>query len=316
MNHILCGDAVEMLQTLPTASCRCCVTSPPYYGLRDYGCAGQIGLEQTPEAYIAKLVEVFRAVRRVLTDDGTLWINIADSYAHDKKWGGASGGKHAKALHGNTGIGRTKTHTGLKDKDLIGIPWLLAFALRADGWYLRQEIIWHKPNCMPESVRDRCTKSHESIFLLSKSPRYYFDADAIKEPVQSNKGNSRGFRVENAYTGGRAFENQAPAGRAAHGNTPNTTGLRNKRDVWTVATAAFKGPHFATFPPDLIRPCVLAGSAPGDTVLDPFFGAGTTGLVAWQEGRAYIGVELHPDNCKLARRRIEEAAWQMRLEAR
>lgn len=310
MNHVLCGDATEMLQTLPAASCRCCVTSPPYYGLRDYGCAGQIGLEQTPEAYIAKLVDVFREVRRVLTDDGTLWINIADSYAT------RSGPQPPTNTRNKCGHTAKAVPSGYKCKDLIGIPWLLAFALRADGWYLRQEIIWHKPNCMPESVRDRCTKSHESIFLLSKKPRYYFDADAIKEPVQSNKGNSRGFRGGNAYTGGRAFENQAPAGRAAHGNVPNTTGLRNKRDVWTVATAAFKGPHFATFPPDLIRPCVLAGSAPGDTVLDPFFGAGTTGLVAWQEGREYIGIELHPDNCKLARRRIEEAAWQMRLEAR
>lgn len=304
MNHVLCGDATEMLQTLPAASCRCCVTSPPYYGLRDYGCEGQIGLEQTPETYIAKLVKVFRAVRRALTDDGTLWINIADSYA-----GGSRGGQGAKQ-HSNAGtIGMPQSCKTLRAKNLIGIPWMLAFALRADGWYLRQEIIWHKPNCMPESVRDRCTKSHESIFLLSKQPRYYFDIDAIKEPVAESTVKRLAQDIEHQAGSQRVPGKTNGPMRAVGGST-----YRNKRDVWTVATVGFDGPHFATFPPNLVRPCILAGSAPGDTVLDPFFGAGTMGLVAWQEGRECIGIELHPDNCELARKRIEEAAWQMRLE--
>ena len=307
MSIILCGDALEQLRTLPDEGYRCCVTSPPYYGLRDYGCDGQIGLEQTPEAYIARLVAVFREIRRVLADDGTLWLNIADSYATRSGPQPPIGTKNTQ--------GHTEKHVppGYKQKDLLGIPWMLAFALRADGWYLRQEIIWHKPNCMPESVRDRCTKSYESIFLLSKRPRYYFDAAAIAEPITSRKGNSRSFRGGGAYTGGKSFENQSAAERKSNGNAPNEKGLRNKRDVWTVATVGFDGPHFATSPPELVRPCILAGSAPGDTVLDPFFGAGTTGLVAWQEGREYIGIELSPENCALANQRIAAAAWQTKI---
>lgn len=304
MSKILCGDALEVLRTLPAQFCRCCVTSPPYFGLRDYGCEGQIGLEQTPEAYIAKLVEVFRTVRRVLTDDGTLWINIADSYVT------RSGPQPPTNTRNKCGHTEKRIPSGYKYKDLIGIPWMPAFALRADGWYLRQEIIWHKPNCMPESVRDRCTKSHESIFLLSKRPRYYFDADAIKEPTSKKRCQKAVIYGGNKYT-----SHPDKFSRTKSGGAYSYNELRNKRDMWSVATAGYKGPHFATYPPDLVRPCILAGSAPGDIVLDPFFGAGTTGLVAWQEGREYIGIDLHPDNCELARRRIEDEAWQTRLEA-
>ncbi|PWL71019.1 MAG: site-specific DNA-methyltransferase [Clostridiaceae bacterium] len=302
MSIILCGDALEQLRTLPNGGCRCCVTSPPYYGLRDYGCDGQIGLEQTPEAYIARLVAVFREVRRVLADDGTLWLNIADSYA-------TRSGPQPPIGTRNV-LGHTEKHVppGYKQKDLIGIPWMLAFALRADGWYLRQEIIWHKPNCMPESMRDRCTKSHESIFLLSKRPRYYFDAAAIAEPVAA----STVKRMEQDI-GQQCGSIRAIGKKNGTMNAGGNGDRRNKRDVWTVATARFDGPHFATFPPELIRPCILAGSAPGDTVLDPFFGAGTTGLVAWQEGREYIGIELSPGNCALANQRIAATTWQTKL---
>ena len=315
--QIITGEALEKLRQLPDCCCSTCVTSPPYYGLRGYGTDGQIGLEGTPDEYVDKLVEIFGEVRRALRDDGTLWLNIGDSYANDGKWGGSSGGKHAKALHGKTGIGRRKQHTGLKPKDLIGIPWLLAFALRADGWYLRADIIWQKPNAMPESVKDRPTRAHEYIFLLSKSARYFYDAEAIREPAigfpgsqnpnARRRGNTKTFRGGNAYTHDRAAENSASVERESHGLVPNKTGKRNRRTVWTIATRPYKGAHFATFPEELVRPCILAGSRPGDIVLDPFCGSGTTGAVATQEGRDFIGIEINPDYCEMSRQRIRES---------
>ncbi|MFU5867448.1 DNA-methyltransferase [Pseudomonas aeruginosa] len=334
-HEIRVGDCLDALRAMPDQSFHCCVTSPPYFGLRDYGMPGQIGLEQTPAEFVSRLVEVFREVRRVLRDDGTLWLNLGDSYATDGKWGGSSGGKHASALHGNTSIGRTKVRTGLKPKDLIGIPWRLAFALQDDGWYLRQDIIWHKPNPMPESVRDRCTKAHEYLFLLSKSPRYHFDQDAIAEPLapasvarlaqggwDDQHGSDRVPGKTNGAmkaVGGRrskrnsfARETKSSAGthgqKAQHRPDIDYSATRNKRSVWTVPTAGFKGAHFATFPPDLIRPCVLAGAPRGGLVLDPFGGAGTTALVAMQEGRRSVLLELNPEYASIARHRLA-SAW-------
>lgn len=341
MNLIEFGDCREIMRrwVADGVKAQACVTSPPYFGLRDYGHEGQIGLEQTPEEYIAAMVEVFRCVRDVLADDGTLWLNIGDSYANDGKWGGSSGGKHAKALHGNTSIGRAKVTTGLKPKDLIGIPWMLAFALRADGWYLRQDIIWHKPNPMPESVRDRCTKAHEYVFLLSKSERYFYDHEASKEQaVGGLAGNTRPTKGGRAYEAG-AGEHRTAAGlhkwaerqrarvdeanrKALRTDTESRhrssipggqslqsdpDGRRNRRSVWTVATRPYKGAHFATFPPALIEPCILAGSRPGDIVLDPFMGSGTTASVALQHGRQYLGCELNAEYGALQAERINEA---------
>lgn len=296
--RILLGDALEGLRTLEPESVHTCVTSPPYYNLRDYGVAGQIGAEATPEKFVEKLVEVFREARRVLRPDGTLWVNIGDSYAT------RSGNQPPTNTRNSCGHTTKRTPTGYKYKDLIGVPWLLAFALRADGWYLRQDIIWNKSNCMPESVRDRCTKSHEYIFLLSKSERYYFDAAAISEPITSPKGNAKTFRGGGAYTGGRSHNNSARIERESHGNTPNKTGHRNKRDVWTVCTNGFRGAHFAVFPEKLIEPCILAGCPEGGTVLDPFAGSGTTGVVAKRLGRNFIGCEINPDYAKMAADRI------------
>ncbi|WP_225024279.1 DNA-methyltransferase [Pseudomonas aeruginosa] len=337
-HEIRVGDCLDALRAMPDQSFHCCVTSPPYFGLRDYGMPGQIGLEQTPAEFVSRLVEVFREVRRVLRDDGTLWLNLGDSYATDGKWGGSSGGKHASALHGNTSIGRTKVRTGLKPKDLIGIPWRLAFALQDDGWYLRQDIIWHKPNPMPESVRDRCTKAHEYLFLLSKSPRYHFDQDAIAEPLapasvarlaqggwDDQHGSDRVPGKTNGAmkaVGGRrskrnSFARETKSSAGTHGQKAqhrpdrpdiDYSATRNKRSVWTVPTAGFKGAHFATFPPDLIRPCVLAGAPRGGLVLDPFGGAGTTALVAMQEGRRSVLLELNPEYASIARHRLA-SAW-------
>ena len=265
---VLEGDSRTVLATLPEASVQCCVTSPPYFGLRDYGHNGQIGLEATTDDYVAEMVALFREVRRVLKDDGTLWLNLGDSYAGSGK--GPSQSLSAEA--------RDMTHTmhtafvpdGLKPKDLIGIPWRVAFALQADGWYLRSDIIWHKPNPMPESVTDRPTKAHEYVFLLTKSARYYYDAAAIAEPSIDD--------------------------------------TRNARTVWSITTQPYKGAHFATMPPELARRCILAGSKTGDTVLDPFGGAGTTGLVADRLGRDAVLVELNPTYAALARHRIHDDA--------
>ena len=305
MNLIEFGDCRETMRRWAEQGVKAqmCVTSPPYFGLRSYlpddspDKPMEIGLEETPDQYIARMVEVFRAVRDVLADDGTLWLNIGDSYANDGKWGGSSGGKHAKALHGNTSIGRTKVTTGLKPKDLIGIPWMLAFALRADGWYLRQDIIWHKPNPMPESVRDRCTKAHEYVFLLSKSGRYYFDSEAMREDAVKGAAGS-------SFNKGKTAEHQL--GRSSDVERVED-GKRNRRSVWTVATRPYKGAHFATFPPALIEPCILAGSRPGDIVLDPFMGSGTTASVALQHGRQYLGCELNAEYGALQAERINGA---------
>jgi DNA modification methylase len=269
MNKIIFGDCRETLRILASKDVRVqtCVTSPPYFGLRDYGVDGQLGLEQTPDDYVTAMVEVFRAVRDVLADDGTLWLNIGDSYAMDSKWGGSTSGKHARGLHGGEDGRKLRRHTGMPDKNLIGIPWMLAFALRADGWLLRQDIIWHKPNAMPSPAKDRFTQSHEHIFLLTKSGRYYFDHEAVKE-------------------------------LAADGSK------RHRRDVWSVNTRGVKGAHFAVFPTLLAEPCILAGSRCGDIVLDPFMGSGTTAAVAVQHGRQYIGCELNPDYGSLQVERI------------
>ena len=317
MNHIEFGDCRETMRRWAEQGVKAqmCVTSPPYFGLRSYlpddspDKPMEIGLEETPDQYIARMVEVFRAVRDVLADDGTLWLNIGDSYANDGKWGGSSGGKHAKALHGNTSIGRTKVTTGLKPKDLIGSPWMLAFALRADGWYLRQDIIWHKPNPMPESVRDRCTKAHEYVFLLSKSERYFIDPEGMKEPAvkgaagsEFHTGKTAAHQLGRASTKPRkqnSTNDSFVPGATAHGGlhregSEREPETRNRRSVWTVATRPYKGAHFATFPPALIEPCILAGSRPGDIVLDCFMGSGTTAAVALQHGRQYLGCELNP----------------------
>ncbi len=280
--NILHGDCLETLKTLDDQSVNCCVTSPPYFGLRDYGMGKQIGLENTPSEYVKKLVEVFKEVKRVLKDDGTLWLNLGDSYSGSGK-GRNADGSHQEGGKQGTSRGTTqgslnKTITDLKPKNLIGIPWLVAFALQSDGWILRQDIIWHKPNPMPESVIDRCTKAHEYIFLLSKSQKYYFDSEAMQEPV-SGKGNL-------AAVGARE--------------------TRNKRSVWTVIAKPFKGAHFATFPEDLIRPCIMAGCPENGTVLDPFGGSGTVGVVAESSGRNAVLCELNEDYIKIANKRIDE----------
>jgi DNA modification methylase len=309
---VIVGDCVKGLQTLEAGSVHTCVTSPPYFGLRDYKMDGQIGLEDTPEAYVARLVEVFREVRRVLRDDGTLWLNLGDSY-------GASGGDiftGFNARYSNTGIdggkqaaiaesakgARSKAReTGLRPKNLLGIPWRVAFALQADGWYLRQDIIWHKPNPMPESVKDRCTKAHEYVFLLSKSARYYFDAEAIKEPVSDDM--LRRGKAGHTRGQGKVDESRRDATTVRPTLIAGTT--RNRRSIWTVTTKPYKGAHFATFPPDLIEPCILAGAPVGGVVLDPFGGSGTTAGVALKHGRNAILCELNPDYDALIDQRVD-----------
>lgn len=322
--RILIGDVRAKLAELPDASVHCVVTSPPYFGLRDYGMAGQIGLEPTPAEFVAVMVDVFREVRRVLRDEGTLWLNLGDSYAGG---GGHSpnapssatskSGKYGEALK----EGGIKPSGAIKAKDLIGIPWRVAFGLQADGWYLRQDIIWSKPNPMPESVTDRCTKAHEYLFMLSKSARYHYDQDAIKEPaVAANAGEMDGGAQRNRdgsnANAGRNFrtDKQRGHGRRHAGfndrwdameKADQCSGVRNKRSVWTVATQPFSEAHFATFPPKLVEPCILAGCPKGGTVLDPFGGAGTTGLVADRLGRNAILTELNPEYAAIAERRIK-----------
>jgi site-specific DNA-methyltransferase (adenine-specific) len=298
--QILNGDCIEMMKTLPDQSVNCCVTSPPYFGLRDYGHEGQIGLEETPEAFVQKMVEVFREVKRVLRDDGTLWLNIGDSYSNagtrqgDRDGGVAIGTNEHRKVKG----GYMPRVPGMKNKDLIGIPWMLAFALRADGWYLRQDIIWHKPNPMPESVTDRCTKAHEYIFMLSKSPRYFFDHEAIKEDAVGKPHSPGNKNVTQPKEKGARDPGLEPDRVWA------SDGKRNKRSVWTVTTKPYAGAHFATFPPELIRPCILAGCPKGGVVLDPFGGSGTTAAVANEENRNAILCELNPDYIPLINERI------------
>jgi site-specific DNA-methyltransferase (adenine-specific) len=299
------------MHTLPDQSVHTCVTSPPYFGLRDYGMAGQIGLEDTPDAFVARLVDVFREVRRVLRDDGTLWLNLGDSYSSSppgNKTKGVSAKSGLNGVNGESGRYReslasghaTKRDTsripGIKPKDLIGIPWRAAFALQADGWYLRQDIIWSKPNPMPESVTDRCTKAHEYVFMLSKSARYFFDAEAMREPA-----------VYPAGTKGAKGSAERQAEKGVNARPPEYKvydGFRNRRSVWTVATKPFAGAHFATFPPDLIEPCILAGCPVGGTVLDPFGGSGTTAGVAVRNGRNAVLCELNPDYAALMADRV------------
>lgn len=331
--NILIGDCRERLGELPDASVHCCVTSPPYLGLRDYGVDGQMGLEPTPNEFVAGMVEVFREVKRVLRDDGTCWINIGDSYSTH------AAGKVADPMAKSTlaGVktqevvnesshakGAYRNHT-LPEKNLIGVPWRLAFALQADGWYLRQDIIWSKPNPMPESVRDRCTKAHEYLFMLSKSSRYHYDQAAIAEPAiysgitgmdEIGFKNAANFDGKHSKSSVRGEERDKQRGHARRHDGFNDrwdkmtreqqcSGTRNKRSVWEVATQPFSEAHFATYPPALIEPCILAGCPKNGTVLDPFGGAGTTGLVADRLGRDAILIELNPEYAEIARKRIE-----------
>jgi len=328
------GDVLDVLATLPEESVHCVVTSPPYYALRDYGVPGQIGLEETPEQYIAKMVEVFRAVRRVLRDDGTLWLNIGDSYAGSGRGpSGSNGFQNAEQRQGFTGgtdprgprRNKTDAPEGYKAKDLIGIPWMLAFALRADGWYLRSDIIWAKPNPMPESVTDRPTKAHEYLFLLSKSARYFYDAEAIREDGTTTRPELLAFgdRPDVDYpghadrrrskkpdgwdTGAGGHGNHHRDGRE-HGEASEIRYGRNRRTVWTIATEPYPEAHFATFPRKLVQPCILAGCPVGGTVLDPFGGSGTTAEVALEYGRRAILVELKPEYVELQKKRLEPVA--------
>jgi DNA modification methylase len=300
------GDAIDVLKALPAAAAQTCVTSPPYWGLRDYGTGdGQIGLEATPELYVERMVAVFREVWRVLRGDGSVWLNLGDSYANDLKWGGSSGGKHV--MDGQTGEEgyRIRRETGLKPKDLVGIPWRVAFALQADGWYLRSDIIWSKPNPMPESVTDRPTKAHEYLFLLSKRPRYFYDADAIREPHTG--GTHGGAHAPGMVNGAKiaATQNGGVESSRLGLNLSDPAG-RNRRSVWTIPTEPFPEAHFATYPQALVRPCILAGSAVGDTVLDPFIGSGTTALVARKHGRRCIGIDLSAEYLGIAARRLQQ----------
>lgn len=352
--RIICGDAATVLRTLPEASAQCVVTSPPYFGLRSYnGGAAEIGQEKTPAEYVAVLVAVFAEARRVLKDDGVIWVNLGDSYAGS--WGNYGGqnrgkGEQREITNGsqveneayseltNQRPASSRALDGLKPKDLMGIPWRVAFALQADGWYLRSDIIWAKRNCMPESVTDRPTRSHEYIFLLTKNAHYFYDHEAIKEPciydvdgtgTAARKARAEGNklmptdRVNGIRPGGYKnsvnFDGKNSGNEKQRGHSrrhdgfsdrwdqmekeEQCTGMRNKRDVWTIAPANFPEAHFATFPPDLIKPCILAGSCVGDTVLDPFGGSGTTAMVALQLGRNAISIDLNPDYCEMQKRR-------------
>ena len=309
IDTILYGDCRETLKNLTNLSVQTCVTSPPYYGLRDYGGEEkQLGQENSPKEYIDNLVNVFRIIKDKLSDDGTLWVNLGDSYYNYRPGKGQSYPKQS--------VSKTKQDLpdkcnkrgnkldGLKEKDLIGIPWMFAFAMRDDGWYLRQDIIWHKPNPMPESVKDRCTKSHEHIFLFSKNKKYYYDNEAIKEPVKQDWGtrNRDAGKYHNPGTG-----------LQPHSGLTKSYERKNKRDVWTITNKPYKGAHFAVFPPDLIEPCILAGSQEGDIILDPFMGSGTTAMVAKKHRRSYIGCELHEDYASLQTDRIDSIPPQLVL---
>jgi DNA modification methylase len=324
MNHVLIGDCRTMLQRLidDGVKVQMCVTSPPYWGLRDYGVDGQLGLEPTPEAYVANMVEVFRLIREVLKDDGTLWLNLGSSYAgswgdsgHRPERDGIAGTQREKntEFFGREGHPRdakpvTVSPTGFKPKDLVPIPWMVAMALQADGWYLRSDIIWHKPNPMPESVTDRPTKAHEYVFLLTKSARYFYDAEAIKEPLSIATQEDPRMGKERFEHNGKTLQREKETNgkeMCASFWYANEKG-RNARTVWTIPTAPYSGAHFATFPPGLIIPCIKAGSREGDIVLDPFFGSGTTGEVCNRLGRKYIGIELNEAYRPLWERRAQQ----------
>lgn len=308
MNLIEFGDCREIMRrwAMLGFKAQTCVTSPPYYGLRDYGHPGQLGLEKSPDEYVKSMVEVFRCVRDVLADDGTLWLNLGDIYAA----GGMGAGSGKQLTNRGTAAGGhmdkpRKAPEGLKPKDLVGIPWRVAFALQADGWYLRQDIIWSKPNPMPESVTDRCTKAHEYIFMLSKKERYYYDHEAVKEPTVSTdirKFTDNGADKQRGHGRKHAGFNGRYADKIAEQGVPET---RNRRSVWVVATRPYKGAHFATFPETLIEPCILAGAPPGGIVLDPFMGSGTTAAVAVKHGRQYLGCELNPEYGVLQQERLK-----------
>jgi DNA modification methylase len=307
--NVLNMDVLEGLRTLPDNSVNCCVTSPPYWGLRDYGHQGQIGLEDTPQEYVTRMVEVFREVRRVLRDDGTLWLNLGDTYANTpvgsfngggfKDSSSQTGGRDLSGVATSGVLNKLKA-SGLKQKDLCGIPWRVAFALQEDGWFLRQDIIWHKPNPMPESVTDRCTKAHEYIFLMTKNSKYYYDNDLIKEPVSSSTVNRLSQPNYQNQIGSSRVPNKTNGNMKAVGNSEK----RNKRSVWTVTTKPFKGAHFAVMPQDLVEPCVKAGCPEGGVVLDPFAGSGTTLVVASKLNRSAIGIELNPDYVSIIEERL------------
>lgn len=345
---VICGDALESLRQLPDESIQCSVTSPAYWGLRDYGVPGQLGIEKTPEEYTDRLTEICQEVRRVLKKDGTLWINLGDSYVASATgvkregtgFGAIFNGRDMTGVRASGQRDKTKI-TGLKPKDLAGIPWLVAFSLRKDGWYLRSDIIWSKSNCMPESVEDRPTRSHEYLFLLSKSKKYYYDHKAIKEPciydvdgtqmlarrmrqagdAKSQPTKERSGIRSGGYKNSAAFNGKNKGAEKQRGHSrrhagfndrwdamereERCTGMRNKRDVWTVAPANYPEAHFATYPPALITPCILAGSKPGDTILDPFAGSGTTGMVALEYGRRATLIELNPEYCNLIKKRCD-----------
>ncbi len=303
-NKIFQGDVIDRLGELPDESIQCVVTSPPYWGLRNYQVDGQLGLEETPEEYVEKMVEVFREVKRVLKHDGTVWLNLGDCYnsspAGNKSWGDGVGSNkyyEVEKIHQK----EKKNFGGLKPKDLVGIPWRVAFALQSDGWYLRQDIIWHKPNPMPESVTDRCTKAHEYIFLLSKSAKYKFNQ--LLEDLKPSTYNDKRLFTED-YTDQRRDRNYPGNAQQGSGMLRPTNGQANKRSVWSITTKPYKEAHFAVFPPKLPELCIKAGTSEGDVVLDPFFGSGTTGWVAQRLGRKWIGIELNPDYVKIAEKRF------------
>ena len=297
------GDALQSLKTMKPGSVDCCVTSPAYWGLRDYGESEQLGLEKTPEEYVANLVAIFKEVKRVLKDDGTLWLNLGDSYAGSGK---GSSKSYNKDYHDLGKVHSNIIPQNLKAKDLVGIPFRVAFALQQDGWYLRQDIIWHKPNAMPESVKDRCTKSHEYIFLLSKSAKYYYDYEAIKEDSADYENSKKRYETE-LWSGDKHQSGEYSTDRKKHSTgIKSFDGKRNKRSVWTVTTKSFKEAHFAVFPPDLIEPCILAGCKEGGIVLDPFAGSGTTGLVATNHNRNAVLCELSRKYIAIAKARISQ----------
>jgi len=345
INEIICGDVLQELKKLSDESIDCCVTSPPYWGLRDYGVVGQLGLEKTPEEYVAKMVEVFREVKRVLKEQGTCWLNLGDTYGAVSNRNGMANSDFKYSQELNKALRKNiEKKTGLKPKDLVGIPWRVAFALQSDGWYLRQDIIWHKPNPMPESVTDRCTKSHEYVFLLAKSQKYYFDNEAIWEPaaessikrieygLNQNHPEGIGIGMPPVHTDkmGKRFlrwkesiadptRKNWQSGNRSNGINPDRNdndlaersknsvyAFRNRRSVWTITTKPFKEAHFATFPEDLITPMILAGTPKEGIVLDPFMGSGTTAVVARKLGRSYLGIELNPDYIKIAERRLAQ----------